>query len=165
MYTLGGFFRDFRPPEIPTPWGSPSVDPQTSPEELGSRRHGSACRGKCYKHSPRRDAMLCRLGHFGLRPRQLCCLYRAGTVARRELEGGAGPSTQSGCDLRSVASVTGGVWYCFDISGLRPPAIAPPVYLRSDASLSDLGNQRPGPRPLTEIALRCVDYNAATLAL
>jgi len=51
--------------------------------------------------------------------------------------------SRDGCALRAVASVTGVAWYGFDISGLRPPAIAPPVYLRSDAPLSDLGNQRP----------------------
>ena len=91
-----GVFPGFPSPGNPYPLGVSLGRPPNLARGARFSTTPTANYGECYKHSPRRDAMLCRLGHFGLRPRQLCCLYRAGTVARRELEGGAGPSTQSG---------------------------------------------------------------------
>ena len=91
-----GVFPGFPSPGNPDPLGVSLGRPPNLARGARFSTTPTANYGECYKHSPRRDAMLCRLGHFGLRPRQLCCLYRAGTVARRELEGGAGPSTQSG---------------------------------------------------------------------
>ena len=139
-----GVFPGFPSPEIPTPWGSPSVDPQTSPEELGSRRRRPLTTAsvinthlvgtRCSAVSDTSDFVLVSY---------VVCTVQARWRGGSSRVGQAPRPSRDGCALRAVASVTGVVWYCFDISGLRPPAIAPPVYLRSDAPLSDLGNQRP----------------------
>ena len=166
MYTLGGFFRDFRPRKSLPPGGLPRSTPKPRPrssvlDDTGQRAEASVINThlvgtRCSAVSDTSDFVLVSY---------VVCTVQARWRGGSSRVGQAPRPSRDGCALQAVASVTGVVWYCFDISGLRPPAIAPPVYLRSDASLSDLGNQRPGPRPLTEIALRCVDYNAATLAL